>query len=103
MALHSLLRRPFLFSSLASTVSARASSGGARRACSALAGLSVRGGGDTEGLPTPTAPLPRGFASSSAEGSASVEGDKKYVTLDDPAPGSPFHYAFPVHSLEEAK
>jgi extradiol dioxygenase family protein len=28
---------------------------------------------------------------------------KKYVTLADPAPGSPFHYAFPVHSLDAAK
>ncbi|EJK73392.1 hypothetical protein THAOC_04984 [Thalassiosira oceanica] len=26
-----------------------------------------------------------------------------YVTLDEPAPGSPFHYAFPVHDLEMAK
>lgn len=27
----------------------------------------------------------------------------EYVTLDTPAPGSPFHYAFPVHDLEVAK
>jgi extradiol dioxygenase family protein len=27
----------------------------------------------------------------------------KYETLSAPAPGSPFHYAFPVHSLSEAK
>jgi|UPI000581A374 extradiol dioxygenase family protein len=26
-----------------------------------------------------------------------------YTTLADPAPGSPFHYAFPVHNLEAAK
>eukprot|EP00978_Attheya_sp_CCMP212_P021017 scaffold60871_cov48-Attheya_sp.AAC.4 len=27
----------------------------------------------------------------------------KYTKLADPAPGSPFHYAFPVHDLELAK
>lgn len=27
----------------------------------------------------------------------------EYVTLAQPAPGSPFHYAFPVHNLEMAK
>lgn len=27
----------------------------------------------------------------------------RYVTLAEPAPGSPFHYAFPVHDLEAAK
>ena len=26
-----------------------------------------------------------------------------YETLDRPAPGSPFHWAFPVHDLDEAK
>lgn len=26
-----------------------------------------------------------------------------YTVLSQPAPGSPFHYAFPVHSLEAAK
>jgi len=26
-----------------------------------------------------------------------------YTTLSDPAPGSPFHHAFPVHSLQAAK
>ena len=30
-------------------------------------------------------------------------GDQKYTVLSDPAPGSPFHYAFPVHNLELAK
>lgn len=29
--------------------------------------------------------------------------DVTYTTLDQPAPGSPFHYAFPVHSLDAAK
>jgi extradiol dioxygenase family protein len=36
---------------------------------------------------------------STAAGPTTVE----YETLSDPAPGSPFHYAFPVHSLAEAK
>lgn len=27
----------------------------------------------------------------------------EYVTLDEPAPGSPFHYAFPVHDLGVAR
>eukprot|EP00804_Cyclotella_cryptica_P016596 CCRYP_001927-RA/>CCRYP_001927-RA protein AED:0.45 eAED:0.45 QI:0/0/0/1/1/0.5/2/0/174 len=35
--------------------------------------------------------------------SSSPDEDQKYVTLAKPAPGSPFHYAFPVHSLEKAK
>ena len=35
--------------------------------------------------------------------SSSAEKDKKYVKLSNPAPGSPFHYAFPVHDLGEAK
>ena len=29
--------------------------------------------------------------------------DVEFVTLATPAPGSPFHYAFPVHDLELAK
>mmetsp|Transcript_33048 Transcript_33048/g.65683 ORF Transcript_33048/g.65683 Transcript_33048/m.65683 type:complete len:253 (+) Transcript_33048:55-813(+) len=33
----------------------------------------------------------------------SGEGETKFVKLADPAPGSPFHYAFPVHSLSAAK
>lgn len=28
---------------------------------------------------------------------------KHFVTLADPAPGSPFHHAFPVHDLQKAK
>ncbi|KAL7469155.1 hypothetical protein ACHAXS_009404 [Conticribra weissflogii] len=31
------------------------------------------------------------------------DGETKFVKLADPAPGSPFHYAFPVHSLAAAK
>lgn len=30
-------------------------------------------------------------------------GGQEYETLSEPAPGSPFHYAFPVHDLELAK
>lgn len=30
-------------------------------------------------------------------------GSTEYETLDTPAPGSPFHYAFPVHDLNLAK
>lgn len=29
--------------------------------------------------------------------------ETEYVTLSEPAPGSPFHHAFPVHSLRAAK
>ena len=32
-----------------------------------------------------------------------TEDQKNTVRLSDPAPGSPFHYAFPVHDLELAK
>lgn len=31
------------------------------------------------------------------------EAAPEYTVLDQPAPGSPFHYAFPVHSLDAAK
>ena len=30
-------------------------------------------------------------------------GSQEYTVLSDPAPGSPFHYAFPVHNLALAK
>lgn len=30
-------------------------------------------------------------------------GEQNFETLSEPAPGSPFHYAFPVHDLDEAK
>ena len=30
-------------------------------------------------------------------------GEQEYETLSAPAPGSPFHFAFPVHDLEAAK
>jgi hypothetical protein len=30
-------------------------------------------------------------------------GATEFTTLSEPAPGSPFHYAFPVHDLDAAK
>ncbi|KAL7534267.1 hypothetical protein ACHAXR_005765 [Thalassiosira sp. AJA248-18] len=64
--------------------------------------LGLRGGAD-DGASSPTQLLSRDISSSSAVASATGEGETKFVTLDNPAPGSPFHYAFPVHSLTEAK
>ena len=37
------------------------------------------------------------------DSSASSNNSAEFVTLAQPAPGSPFHYAFPVHSLDAAK
>lgn len=34
---------------------------------------------------------------------STMRGGTSYETLDLPAPGSPFHYAFPVHDLGKAK
>jgi extradiol dioxygenase family protein len=46
----------------------------------------------------------RGGSSSTAhDSSSSSSSSSNYITLANPAPGSPFHYAFPVHSLEAAK
>ena len=36
-------------------------------------------------------------------GSSASTPSQQYETLSGPAPGSPFHYAFPVHDLELAK
>jgi extradiol dioxygenase family protein len=70
--------------------------------------LKFRGGGEggTHGVGRAEPPtLPSRDVSSSAIASASAGGDgvQKYVTLAEPAPGSPFHYAFPVHSLDAAR
>lgn len=35
--------------------------------------------------------------------SSTTQTQTQYDTRSTPAPGNPFHYAFPVHSLEEAK
>lgn len=63
---------------------------------SSLLGLRVRGGGEGE---TIISSAQREVSSSSL----SLEGGTDYVTLASPAPGNPFHYAFPVHSLDAAK
>jgi uncharacterized protein len=47
--------------------------------------LSMRGGGDSGVEPDDAKSPPQ------------------YVVLSEPAPGSPFHYAFPVHNLQVAK
>jgi len=44
-----------------------------------------------------------GSTSSSRSPISSPTSPPTYETLDQPAPGSPFHYAFPVHNLDEAK
>lgn len=46
---------------------------------------------------TPTATL------MALRGGSTASNNQEYETLDKPAPGSPFHYAFPVHDLELAK
>jgi len=43
----------------------------------------------------------RGMATGST--STTSSSNTEFVTLAQPAPGSPFHYAFPVHDLEMAK
>jgi len=45
------------------------------------------------------------FAASKLSSSSfsSTPDTSQYTKLSDPAPGSPFHYAFPVHDLEVAK
>jgi hypothetical protein len=60
-----------------------------------LVPASLRGGSDgSSDLTKPT----RSF-SSVPPGGASPE----YTSLAEPAPGSPFHWAFPVHNLQAAK
>lgn len=87
---------------------------GARRAglstlsTSSTLGLKIRGGddggADGVGRVEPQASSCGDVGSSSiASAPAAGEEIKRYVTLADPAPGSPFHYAFPVHSLEAAR
>jgi extradiol dioxygenase family protein len=81
---------------------------GARRAglstlsTSSMLGLKIRGG-DEGGRVEPPASSCRDISSSVIASAQAGGENKKYVTLADPAPGSPFHYAFPVHSLEAAK
>lgn len=49
-----------------------------------------------------TTSMRRGMATGSASTPASSS-KTEFVTLAQPAPGSPFHYAFPVHDLALAK
>ena len=95
-----MIRRPLLSIMFATSlrriasVSSRTTciAGGARRGFSILSitsSLQLRGGGELRSSTTTTSF--RDNSSSSAE--------TKYTTLDTPAPGSPFHYAFPVHSV----
>jgi extradiol dioxygenase family protein len=44
-----------------------------------------------------------GFATSVRGLSSMRGGGQEFETMSEPAPGSPFHYAFPVHDLELAK
>lgn len=61
---------------------------------------SVRHGITTNNHFTASHSSRRGMATDS---SASSNNSAEFVTLAQPAPGSPFHYAFPVHSLAAAK
>mmetsp|Transcript_30862 Transcript_30862/g.62587 ORF Transcript_30862/g.62587 Transcript_30862/m.62587 type:complete len:253 (-) Transcript_30862:191-949(-) len=45
----------------------------------------------------------RCMSTSSSDSSDGVGKPAEFVKLADPAPGSPFHYAFPVHDLDAAK
>ena len=45
----------------------------------------------------------RGMATESTSSTPASSSNTEYVTLAQPAPGSPFHYAFPVHDLALAK
>ena len=45
----------------------------------------------------------RGMATDSTSGASASSSNTEFVTLAQPAPGSPFHYAFPVHDLALAK
>ena len=89
----------------ASSASSRATFGARRVVLSNLStSLQTRGGGEAVDDHAPTVSTRSINSSAVASSPPSVEGEEiKYTTLDMPAPGSPFHYAFPVHSLEEAK
>jgi hypothetical protein len=57
---------------------------------------SLRGGSEGSPNAATTGPVTRSFSSSSSS-------SPDIVTLAEPAPGSPFHWAFPVHNLQAAK
>jgi hypothetical protein len=60
---------------------------------------SLRGGSD--GSPDLTKAAITGTRSFSSVGPGGAS--PEYTTLAEPAPGSPFHWAFPVHNLRAAK
>ena len=78
-----------------------------------LSTTAVTGRASTHSLPTSAIPFSPwaallGFnetcSRKSQERLLSVRGGShEYTVLSDPAPGSPFHYAFPVHNLALAK
>ena len=89
---------------LIATASSRAFVNARRAGFSTLSSRSlfVLRGGAEDGVTSST--VAREISSSAAvAASADQGGSSKYVTLDAPAPGSPFHLAFPVHNLDEAR
>jgi len=52
---------------------------------------------------TRSAAAPRGRSTVTSRLLSVRAGSQEYTVLSDPAPGSPFHYAFPVHDLALAK
>ena len=69
---------------------------------------SLRGGSESSSATNGSAVTARSFSSSNntvgphGAGAASSS-SPEYTSLADPAPGSPFHWAFPVHNLQAAK
>jgi hypothetical protein len=60
-----------------------------------------RGGGD--GSSAEQAFFSISTPSDTKASTSNADASPAYVTLSDPAPGTPFHYAFPVHDLDAAK
>ena len=91
---------------LIATASSRAFVSARRAGFSTLSSRAVFGlrGGAEDGVAAASSTVAREISSSAAVAtSANQDGSSKYVTLDTPAPGSPFHLAFPVHNLDEAR
>jgi hypothetical protein len=62
---------------------------------------SLRGGSESSPSATVTGSVTaRSFSSNNSGAGAS---SPEYTSLAEPAPGSPFHWAFPVHNLQAAK
>jgi extradiol dioxygenase family protein len=80
----------------AAAAAAAASRGGIAKRKGAVGGLFTS--------PAFSALSVRGGSSSTTDDSSySSSSSSNFTTLANPAPGSPFHYAFPVHSLEASK